>query len=145
MLAIVLPDKVAEYWEPLWQAIEESLPPAITEELGRSNRILESLLIGTMQCWIDFNQEQTEVYAVITTTITQDQASGTKNMLIYSLTVVNPDYEARAWFDGTDVLRKFAKLHKCQNLTGYSKNPRIIKMVDKLGGNADYHFISIKV
>ena len=58
MLLKLLPEQVAKNWETFKDAIEASLPPVVGQASDRMNNILKSVLIGKVESWISFQEEE---------------------------------------------------------------------------------------
>ena len=127
MLVRLTPEQVAEYWEGIKFAVEESLPPVAVEKPGTLNRILEAMLVGIIQAWVSLRREDKKVVALVTTTVADDNISRTKSLLIYS-TYAFEQSEKSDWIEGFAALSKFAKGMKCDNITAYSNEADILKI-----------------
>jgi len=144
LLTKLLPDQVSKFWDVIKFAIEESLPPTVGENPDKMNRILSALLDGRAQCWVSHEDyvEGRRFEGVVVTQIITDGLSGTKNLLIYCLygyDIVSND----SWKSGLKALAKWAISKKCSRIIGYTDVPKILKVVETLGGEAKYTFISL--
>jgi len=145
MLTRLLPDQIAKFWDVVKYGIEQSLPPTIGEHPDKMNRILSSCLSGKIQCWASYTKaEETRFEGVVLTQILYDDASYTKNLLIYCLYGYE-DVDERSWFSGLESLAKFAKREKCSQVVAYTNKKGIVKLVDRLGGDTSFTFISFNV
>ena len=144
MLTKLLPDQISTFWDIIRYAIEESLPPIAGEGPDRMNRILASLLNGKAECWISsaINKSKRIFEGVVITKLQYDDISNTKNLLIYCLygyEGVDPE----SWKSGFKSLVKYASSKGCNRIIGYTENPFIIKLVNRLGGETRYTFVSL--
>lgn len=147
MLVRLLPDDIEKRWPNLKDAILASLPSYVNNEDEDSiNRLLFALLDGTLQCWIlvEYENKESKIRAVLTTTITVDDLSGTRNLLIYSLTSFE-QLTQDILMDGYSSLREFAKSNKCFKITAFTDIPRVIEMVKSVGGNVSQTLIELEV
>ena len=142
MLIKLLPDQVNRHWEPIRYALLVSLPP--TARVDRENNILKALLSGEMDAWVATRDARP--VGVLVTTLTMDGASETKNLLVYALASLDetilPD---DVWLEGIEQLRKYAESKGCHRIIGYTESSRIAQMIQKVGGQARYTFVSVDV
>ena len=143
MLTRMLPDQISRFWDIIRYAIEESLPPTVDESPDKMNRILAALIGGSLQCWASYekNGDSRRFEGLVVTEILFDDASNTRNLLIYCLY----GYDAvskESWRKGFEALAKWAVSKGCSRVIGYSDVPHILKIVERLGGEAKYRFIS---
>ena len=139
MLTRLLPDQIADVWDIIKYAIEQSLPPIAGEHPDKMNRILSSLLSGKTQCWVSYvrSEKETKFEGVVLTQMLFDEPSYTKNLLMYCLYGYD-DVENRSWFKGIEVLAKYAKAQKCNQILAYTDIPYMIEKAKELGGEAKY-------
>jgi hypothetical protein len=81
---------------------------------------------------------------MLITTISQDKVSGTKSLLIYCLYAFGKTYK-ETWVEGFETIKRFAKGEGCHRIVGYTAEPKIREIVDKLGGSTKYTFVSLEV
>lgn len=144
MITKLLPDQISRLWDVIKYAIEESLPPIAGEHPDKMNRLLSSMLTGTTEVWVSYTQPERKFESIIVTQQLYDNASNTKNLLIYchySYEVISPS----SWKEGLETLLQYAKEIGCSNIVAYSANQRINELARRLGANTDYTFISIGV
>lgn len=142
MLIKLLPDQVATHWEPIKRAIRDSLPPIAQGVEDHMENVLNALLLDEMQCWVSYTQEG-RVDNIMTTQILRDEITQNKNLLIYS--VFGLDVDQRSWAEGLQALIKYARKEGCDRIVGYSNVNSIIRFVQRIGGEAEYTFVSIPV
>lgn len=146
MLTRLLPDQVSRFWNIIKYAIEESLPPIAGGSPDRMNRILTSLLSDKAQCWASYtvNGEQRRFEAIVITRILYDDVSDTRSLLIYCLYGYE-NIRMASWSDGLKSLVKYASSRNCHRIIGYTDLPFIVKVVERLGGETKYVFVSLPV
>lgn len=144
MVVKLLPEQISEYWEVVKYAIENSLPPIANEASDKMNRILESLINDSMQCWVMYKEENEvrRLQVVCITSLLQDFCSGTNNLLIYSLFGFSEVTEDE-WKDGFEILSIWGRSFRCSRIIAYTDVDRIKEIVSKLGGESKYSLVSI--
>lgn len=144
MITLLLPEDVSRHWDIIKFAIEESLPPTVSDHPDKMNNILAGLLSGKAQCWISHSMNgQIRVFdGVVVTKILYDDVSNTKSLLIYCLYGYNK-VPKESWLQGLQALAKWAISKGCSSIVGYSDNPAIFRVVERFKGEAKYTFIRI--
>lgn len=129
MINKLLPEQISNLWDIIKYAIEESLPPIVTKNQDSMNRILASLLSGKMSCWISYTkgEKESKFDAVILTKIIFDDATYTKNLLLYSVYGYTK-MEPRHWMEGFAFMSKYALAQGCDRLIAYTEVPYLIEM-----------------
>jgi len=144
MLLRLMPDQIANYWDVIKYALEESLPPIAGEHPDKMNRILSSLIGGSSQCWVSYEKkEDTKRFeGVVVTQIIKDEISDTTSLLLYS--VYGYDYVSEeTWKKGFETLVRWGMSRGCTRIIGYTDSDRLIQIVKSLGGTATHTFVSI--
>ena len=145
MLVRLLPDQISKFWPIIKYAIEQSLPPIVGEHPDKMNRILSSALCGQLDVWVSYNKgEDNKIEGIVVTEFLFDEPSGTKNMLIYCLYGYN-EVTDESWLYGISGLAKYAQSRQCNQIVTYTDIPYMIDLAKKIGGEADYTFISFDV
>lgn len=145
MLVKLLPNQVADNWEFISHAIEGALPPFAPEAGDRMSKVLVALMSERMECWCSVNTEGV-IDNVVTTTVSMDDCSGMKNLVIYSVYGVGEtSMNKRSWLEAYKTLSDYARGRKCNRIVAYTDSPSIIKLVEKLGGEARYTFVSVPI
>ena len=145
MITRLLPDQVSEHWDVIKYAVEKSLPPLVTRHSDSMNRILSSLLSGKTGCWASYErkEEGSNLNGIILTKIIFDDASYTKNLLLYSVYAYTKVKEV-FWMEGFAFMSKYAKSQGCDRLIAYTDVPYLIEMAKQY--NADMQtFISFNI
>ena len=128
-------------------SIESSLPP---KDFGSPNRmlnILTSLMLGDMQCWFIMSSPEItgeNIVAILTTVVQGGGPTEIKNLEIYTL-FARRELTKSLLSSAYDTLRKFAKSKDCYRIIAYSDVDRIVSIVNELGGEAKYKFITLEV
>ena len=146
MLTQLLPDQISNFWDIIKYAIEQSLPPIAGDHPDRMNRILSSMLSGKTQCWASYTrgEEETKFEGIALTQVLYDDASNTRNLLIYCIYGYNP-VDSGSWLKALTSLVKYSKSQGCTQIVSYTDVPHLIKLAKKLGGETKYTFISFDV
>ncbi|MBU2249633.1 MAG: hypothetical protein KKD77_22995 [Gammaproteobacteria bacterium] len=142
MLTKLLPDQISTFWPIIKYAVEESLPPIAGEHPDKMNRILSAMLSGLLEVWVSYKKPSNKFEAVVVTQFLYDDASNTKNLLLYCLYGYE-QIDPSSWDEGWIVLSKYAKTKKCHSIMAYSANPYLVELAKTFGGNTDYTFISL--
>lgn len=146
MLIRLLPEQVSKFWNIIKYAIEQSLPPIAYEHPDKLNRILSAALSGKVEVWASYKKDQEEniLEGIVITKILYDDASNTKNLLIYCLYGYEK-VDSNSWLIGLTAIAKYAKSRKCNQIIAYSDLPYIINVAKYLGGETKYTFLSFDV
>jgi len=138
------PEEISEKWEDgLMDAIEASLPPlANYESPERMNNILRALCGGGLECWTLWLGDDLQIVGVFELII--DHATGNKSLLIYALySYSEVSYEF--WGILLKSVRKTAKEKGCSRIVAYSNVDRVVDIINALGGNSEFRFLSLEV
>jgi len=110
------------------------------------NRILAAALSGRVEVWASYTKEdgKNKFEGIVLTKILYDDVSDTRNLLIYCLYGYNKVSD-NSWINGILTLAKYAKSRRCSQIVAYTDVQRIIKVVNSLGGESKYTFISFDV
>lgn len=140
MINQLLPSQIASMWDVLSWGIERALPPVGAPD--RLSRLLDSLLAGRMQCWLTSSvvDDRSQLEAVVVTQIIEDEGSGERSLLVYSLYGFRP---LSNWKSDFESMGRWARAQRCTRLLAYTNSHSVIEMVKQLGGAADYTLVSI--
>jgi len=139
----MLPDQVADQWNILKPAIEASLPSNTAKSDLGMNNILKALIGNKMHCWILTDTEESEPYALATTSFVVDPI-GAVSLFIYSLYGYKP-IPMELWIDGFKGLQKWAMKNGCSNVLAFTDSKRVMDIVKDLGGNTQQVVVSLEV
>ncbi len=140
MLLRLLPEQISFRWNTIKQAIVEALPPYADTSHEAMNNVLMSLLNGSLQCWISVTDGKTE--AIATTYIEEDLHTKTKSLFIYSVYATRQT-TGRSWVEAFEAIRKYAIGEGCKAIIAITKEPKIIKIVEKFGGDVGWRYVRI--
>ena len=129
MLQRLTPDQVSLYWKKVWPYIEASLPPIASSREERGNNILAGILANRMQLWLSYEKGENgdrKENGIMTTALVSDECSGGRSLLIYSAYATEQTDDS-TWVDGYKCLVKFAMANRCETITCYTENKKIIK------------------
>jgi hypothetical protein len=130
-----------EYWPYIKECIVLALPPYVKSDPENILRIQEKLLVGTLECWGLLDPESGQLYGVMTTQIVVDDITGTKNLLIFSLTLTE-EHEFDIWNDGYEAMMKYAKFKQCTSIMAYTNRNDMKEIAMKLGGDVEWSLIN---
>jgi len=144
MLTKLLPEQISKHWDIIRYAVEQSLPPIVGGSPDRMKKILTSLLCGKAHCWASYivNGDVRRFEGIVITRIFYDDVSDTRNLLIYCLYGYE-GVDQLSWTTGLKALVKFARSKNCKRIIAYTDVPYIIELVNKLGGDTSYTFVSL--
>lgn len=146
MLTQLLPDQIAKFWPVIKYAVEEALPPTVGSHLDKMNRVLSGMLSGKLDVWVSYKRRDEDVKfeGIVVTQILYDDASDTRNLLIYSVYSYSIAGKA-SWIEGYETLIKYAKSKKCSNLVAFAANENIVNLVKGLGADTSFTYISFPI
>lgn len=138
-----MPEQIASNWDFLKRQVVDGGPLESQKGENRYNNILNSLLLGDMQCWVEteLDGKGFHIQAVVLTQVLTNDCAGVKNLIIYSLIGIEDLFNAEKWRNALLTLAQFARKHSCQHIVAYSDNPRVIKMAEKLKANASQRLL----
>lgn len=144
MLTKLLPDQISKHWDIIRYAVEQSLPPIVGGSPDRMKKILTSLLCGKAHCWASYivDGDVRTFEGIVITRIFYDDVSDTRNLLIYCLYGYE-GVDKLSWTTGLKALVKFGRSKNCKRIIAYTDVPYIIELVNKLGGDTSYTFVSL--
>lgn len=122
MLVKLLPKDVPTWVDVINETIDKSLPEC--EERIKTNYV-NSLLIGTCQCWIVYKEED-KFEGVLITQIREDFAVGCKSFNLLAMYAPNGT-ENNSFINNWETLRKYAIANDCKVFDFYSDNEEAIK------------------
>lgn len=131
------PDQIARLWPSIAPGIQEAAAPTSAPGIESLNGVLNRLLSGEMRLWFitktfEADLNKNTLYAHVTTIPVQDWATGTTNLLIYSLYSWEPMPQS-VLGDAWEKMREYAKSLGCQKVIAFTSNPRVVEMGAKVG------------
>ena len=146
MLTKLLPEQISKLWDIIKYAIENSGPITDNEQPGRMNRILSAALSGKMDIWASYVKGEVNKFeGIVVTDTIYDDATGIKNLLIYSIYGYVDKVDRKSYVVGLSALAKYAKSLKCTNIVAYTQDPGVVALVKHLGGDTSYTILSFNV
>jgi hypothetical protein len=144
MLTKLLPDQISKFWPVIKYAVEESLPPMVGDHPDKMNRILSGMLSGKIDVWVSYikGDEVIKFEAVLVTQLLYEEASNTKNLLLYCLYGYSVITDL-SWTEGFETISKYAKSQGCSGIIAYSANTYIVELSKKFGADVSYTLINI--
>lgn len=145
MITKLLPENVTDNWDVIRHAIQSSLPPFALDTPDKMNSILESILLGQLEVWVFYETDEgLNIKSIWTTSIITDSESKTKNLLMYS--IYNFDHsKPEEWLEGLKSMGDYARANECAAITGFTKDPFILRFVESIKGETETRFIRIPV
>ncbi len=147
MLIKLLPDQIAKRWDFIYETVTNAMPAFAYESPDFKKNLLQSFLIGKMECWaaheINDNGEQI-IHAIITTCIRTDDLNENKTLLFYSLYAFGENFSRDYWSKGLLTLLKYAKAHNCVAVEAYTQNENLVNLARRLGGEI-HSYISFPI
>jgi len=146
MLIKLASHDVTRLWGELKRTAVAAVPPHVSSLEEHTNAVLAAILRGDLDCWIltkgDDPEKLAKGVAFVGTVI--DSFSMTKNLLIYGIF----SYERvsmELWKEGLATLRAEAERKGCNLIIGYTSEPRILEIVNALGGSTNTTLITLEV
>ena len=139
MLVQLLPDQVMHYWDLVKEALENTLPPYVTDSDKKMEEMQMSFLMCKAVFWIYVNSEPRVIFC-LTTRVIEDEFTGSRSLEITSIFSYSK-IMGEEWIDGLETIKKYAKGKNCTKIIAYTDEPLVIKITQKLGFEAKYTFI----
>jgi len=143
MVTKLTSEQIAKFWPVIKYAVEESVPPIVGGHPDRMNRMLSAALSGVLEVWVSYQRPDNKFEAIYITQFLYDDASNTKNLLLYSLYGYAP-IDRQSWIDGGKTMIKYAKENGCNAIIAYTKNDDAVKTAKMFGADLAT-FISVNV
>lgn len=146
MLTKLLPDQVSKFWDVISYAMEQSLPPTVGENPDKMNNILMATLSGKLDIWASYKKvdKVNKFEGILATRIIYDDVTCMNNLLIYA--IYGYDLVSKtSWLEGLKTITKYAKSQGCSLIVAYTNSEKVIKVVNSLGGDTSFSFISFRV
>jgi len=118
-----------------------SLPPVYRESEKLYNSVLDRLMDGSMQCWLEV--ENGELYNVVITELLQDLHNEESQLLLFTLTGFK-EMTRQQWFNGYRALTAYAKSVGASRIVAYTDEPALVQRIQSFGGNARF-YLSLEV
>jgi hypothetical protein len=138
------PEQLMQHWPYVKECILLAMPPFVTNTTENILRIQSMLLVSTLECWACIDNNSGQFYGILTTQISADEITLTRNLLIFSITLTE-EHEDIIWNEGYTEMMKYAKARGCTNIIAYSNQQLVIDKAEKLGADVSWRFISFPV
>lgn len=134
-----------EQWDFIKEAITTAFPP-IADATDKAFLLMqEQFLLGEMDCWYAVESiDAEEIIAVMTTKVVREDVTGTKNMLIFSVTSYMP-HRADLWTSGYDSLKRYAASKGCSKIVSFTNNSNVLQIAQSLGADIEWHLIQLDI
>jgi hypothetical protein len=141
----LLPDQIMDHWHFISDAMRRAYPPVAEATNESMLRVQEQFLLGEMDCWFGVDSlNAPDIVAVMTTKVVNEEISGTKNMLIFSVTTYQP-HNQELWTDGYNTLRAYALSKGCRKIISFSNDLRVLSIARQLGADVDWNLIQLDI
>jgi len=144
VLAVRLsPGDISRYHDAVALAIAKALDE---EEPGSATRtavtnMMASAQMGRLQCWGLFARKDggQSFIGAITTHLRHDEWFGVTSLVLATIFVVPVVHvTVEGWKKAFGPIEDFARDCKCAKITGYTKNPRMLRVAEALGFNCEW-------
>jgi hypothetical protein len=140
MLLKMLPTQVSRYWEVILEGIKGGLPPDTFSSIAEENRLLKAITDGSMDVWLVVDTAAAKkVRALVVTTVVSDEVTRTRDLLLYCTFAFVPVRD-EVWLEIDKDLVKVAHTNKCDRMVAYTKEDRVIKLMQACGYDTEYRF-----
>jgi hypothetical protein len=138
----LLPEQVMEYWDYIKDCVTQSLPPHVKIAEETFITLQENALTGALQCWLAIEESTHPLlaYGLMTTEVTIDKVSGSRNLLIFTVTVTDA-HPKEMWSYCLEKMHLYAKNRHCDSIIAYSNNPRMIEIAKGIGADCSWNLI----
>lgn len=141
MLVRLLPEQILKQWDILAPTLEATLPPV---ERTRMAAVLKSLLSGRLVMWLALttpNGKDSEVAAMVVTSLVQSACGEGCDLLIYALYGWDR-IEPEMWTGGLSTLQQYARGLKCDRIIAFTNVERVKQVVNQLGGDTSWSLLT---
>ena len=138
------PEQLMQHWPYVKDCIMLALPPYVTSNADNIIRIQEQLLVGSLECWACVNDETGEFYGIVTTQIAVDEATMTKNLFLFSVTITE-EHEHRIWQEGYNHFSRYAASKGCSAIIAYTDQQSVVVLANKLGADTSWHLLKFPI
>jgi len=143
MLVKLEVDQALKRWDVIKPAIILAQPVGTVWDAAAEARLVEAVSMGALIVWAE-QDAQGIVQGIVTTLITEDIASGTKGLLVYSTTAFNK-LSGETWREGIETVCRYAQAKGCKKLMAYTSNPTMLHIAEKFGMNTDLRLVILEV
>ena len=140
MLVRLSGEEIGKRWEIIRKAIRASAMPTADTNDEKMSNIQKSLLSGKATCWVEGDKGSPRTLVI--TSLAMEEVSLTRNLVIYCAhgfqLATSKDYAKMV-----KGIYKYAVSCKCDNVIMYVWNPKLVALLKKYGGEADYTLVTI--
>ena len=141
-LVNLAPSKITEIWDTLVPVIEETYATELEIVDGDVlHNIYMSILSGFMKAYLFMHGDVPIVFMLANVV---REPWGLNTFFIFALYSFKPVTLA-LWYELFQVLREYTKELSCVYISAKTPNKRLIKLVDSLGGDTEYRYITLEV
>ncbi len=138
------PEQLMQHWPYVKECIILALPPQVTSNADNIIRIQEQLLIGALECWACLEDETGVFYGIVTTQIVADEATLTKSLFLFSITLTE-EHEQSIWQEGYVYLSKYAKSKGCNSIIAYTNQESVVMLARSLGADVEWRLLKFPI
>ena len=134
-MPILTGNEVGERWPIIKAALKLSSAPTADTNEEKLKNILRALLSGTAVCWMTGNQRRPRTLVV--TTMSIEEISGTKNLLIYCAHAFEKE-TPQQYTEMLEGIKDYAISMGCDNILSYVWNEKMVKLLKLYGAECNY-------
>ena len=135
-------EEAVKAWNLIRLSLALSFPPGIPPTEATLVNMQRALIEGRLTAWALILEGK--IYAIATTTITEDTMAGIRTFYIYSLSSFY-NIPTRAWKIGIESFYEEARKRGCYSIVARTNNKRLIKLVGKMGTRTDIAHLNMEV
>jgi hypothetical protein len=122
-------------WPIIRIALKASAAPTADTGEEKLSNILRALLSGKATCWVTGDERKPKTMIIVT--ISDEEISGTRNMLIYCAHGFEKERAGR-YVSLLTALKNYAIDRGCDNIISYVWNDRLKKLLEAYGADCKY-------
>ena len=138
------PEQLMTHWPYVKECILLALPPFVNSNTENIIRIQEMLLVDMLECWACIDEISGQFYGIMTTQLTADEITKTRNLFIFSITLTE-EHEDIIWDEGYAEMMKYAVAKNCTNIIAYSNQQLVVNKAEKLGADVSWRLLNFPV
>ena len=135
--------EIRKDWSTFKKYLEESLPPTSNGLPINIDEVFAKLMTDEMQMWLFLN-EKAEVLGFLITAYSKELGFDFLNLVIYAVVATMP-IDENMWKEAYSIVRNFAKKQECKRIIAFTSNPRVLEIVNNLGGDTSFHVVTLEV
>ena len=138
----IQPSSIGKDWPTLRKFIQLGFGPGDKLDEVSMTNILNGLLEGELQCWSLSTKDKVKLLAVTQGAV--DKFVNRASLVIYSIVSLGQMSEVD-WRFCFGKLKQFAASKGCDKLVAYTRNPKVVQIVEMLGGYTGTRFLEMEV